>query len=196
MLLGVTGNSGCGQTTFAAELARCGAGVCSLDNVGHRLLKRPRVAREVGDVLELPGLSDQAPAAIRRRVGERVFGQPEMLRALNSLVHPMMRRWAHLSAARLGGRPGLFVLEGALILELDLAVLLDHLVVVEDTLERCQHRLAARDGADPETVRARWRAQWSLERKRACADAVVRNSGGRQELREQARALYRRLRRM
>ena len=196
MLLGVTGNSGCGQTTFAFELARCGAEVCSLDRVGHRLLARPSVARRLEEALGLPGLADDGLDRIRRRVGEVVFGSPHRLKTLNSMVHPMMRRWACIAAGRLRGSPGVYVLEGALILELELASLLDRLVVIEDTMQRCMRRAAERDGTSPDTVRARWRAQWSMDRKSAAADFVVRNSGGEEALRREARALYSRLQRM
>lgn len=196
MLLGVTGNSGCGQSTFAIELSRCGAEVCSLDRVGHRLLERPPVAGRVEEALGLPGLAGQDLDRIRSRVGELVFEHPDRLRTLNSIVHPMMRRWAHIAASRLRPKEGLFVLEGALILELELSPLLDRLVVVRDTMQRCMSRAARRDGTSPETVRARWRAQWSMDRKAAAADFVVRNSGGEGRLRGEARALYSRLRRM
>lgn len=196
MLLGVTGNSGCGQTTFASELSRCGAEVCSLDRVGHRLMARPSVARRVGEALGLPGLADDGLDRIRSRVGEVVFGSPELLETLNSFVHPMMRRWACMAAGRLRGRRGVYVLEGALILELGLDSLLDRLAVVEDTMQRCMRRAAERDGTSPQTVRARWRAQWSMDRKSAAADFVVRNSGGEERLRREARALYSRLQRM
>lgn len=196
MLLGVTGNSGCGQTTFASELSRCGAEVCSLDRVGHRLLARRSVSQRVGRALGLPGLADDGLDRIRSRVGEVVFDSPHRLKTLNSIVHPMMRRWACIAAGRLRGSPGVYVLEGALILELGLASLLDRLVVIEDTMQRCMRRAAERDGISPDTVRARWRAQWSMERKSAAADFVVRNSGGEEGLRREARALYSRLQRM
>ena len=193
MLLGVTGNSGCGQSTFASELSRCGASVCSLDRIGHRLLGRPFVAGRVEEALGLPGLADEGLDRIRSRVGELVFESPDRLETLNSIVHPMMRRWAAIAASRLRPKEGLYVLEGALILELELAPLLDRLVVVEDSMRRCMRRAAERDGTSPDTVRARWRAQWNMGRKVAAADHVVSNSGGEGRLRGEAKALYSRL---
>ncbi|MEN8209983.1 MAG: hypothetical protein ABFR50_12115, partial [Candidatus Fermentibacteria bacterium] len=48
-LVGITGNSGCGQTTAASFVAeRCG-GVCSLDRIGHRLLNKRYVLRGLAD---------------------------------------------------------------------------------------------------------------------------------------------------
>ncbi len=196
MLVGVTGNSGCGQTSFATELASCGAEVCSLDRVGHRLLARRRIARRAGRNLGLPGLEDLDPPEARRLVGEEVFASRRRLEVLNSLLHPMMRRWAHIAAERVRDCGGIFVLEGALIMELGLAPLFDRLVVIVDTLERCRRRAALRDGVSAGTVEARWRAQWSMQRKAAAADVVVRNSGREDLLLERARALYRSLRRM
>jgi dephospho-CoA kinase len=193
MLLAVTGNSGCGQTTFAGELDRLGAGVCSLDRVGHRLLQRPAVASEVAGQLGIPRGESLSPAELRREVGRRVFADADLLARLNAVIHPMMRRWAHISARRLRGRGGIWVLEGALVLELGLGGLADMVVVVSDTLERCRCRAAARDGVDPASVEARWAAQWSMARKESAADAVVRNRGGREELTGAARALYREL---
>lgn len=192
-LVGVTGNSGCGQTTFAGELQRLGAGVCALDEVGHRLLRRPQVLSRVADALEMPQLVGLEAALARRAIGSAVFTSPRMLSALNSIVHPMLRRWAHLSAARLSGAESLYVLEGALLLELGLDSLLDLLVVVSDSMERASQRVARRDGIPADQVEARWRAQWPLSSKIGRADLVVENSGGEEELRQRARALYRRL---
>ena len=192
-LVGVTGNSGCGQTPFAGEFQRLGAGVCSLDEVGHRLLRRPQVLSRVANALEMPQLVGLEAALARRAIGSAVFASPRMLSALNSIVHPMLRRWAHLSAARLGGAESLYVLEGALLLELGLDSLLDLLVVVSDSMERASQRVARRDGIPEDQVEARWRAQWPLSSKTGRADLVVENSGGEEELRQRARALYRRL---
>jgi len=196
MLLTVTGNSGCGQTTFAAELGRLGARVCSLDRVGHRILSRPAVSAAVAEELGLDGCGDLSPREFRRMVGKRVFADSGSRRRLESILHPRMRRWAHISAGRLHDRRGLWVLEGALVLELGLGELADVIVVVSDTLQRCRLRAAARDGIDPATVEARWAAQWSIRRKESLADVVVANSEGVGRLLARSRALYSELSRM
>jgi dephospho-CoA kinase len=182
-LVGITGNSGCGQSTAAGYASGLCAGVCSLDSVGHRLLERHYVVSDLAmklcrmDLLELRG------PVLRRELGRTAFTDPALLDAVNRTLHPRMQGWARMTAARARVLPGIRVLEGALIVELGLAPLLDRLIVIRDTLERCAERISDRDGVPVTETALRWRSQLPLETKASMADWVIDNTGGKDDMR-------------
>lgn len=190
LMVGVTGNSGCGQSTVAGMAAGFARGVCSLDETGHRLLRKPWVLRELESQLGRRGLSEMSRMELRRVLGEIVFSDPSSLRKLNSVVHPRMAGWARLAAARLSGRGGIWILEGALIYELGLDGIMDTMIVVRDSFERCAERLGRRDGIPGETIAARWEGQLPMEDKAGRADHLVDNSRDMDYLRRQVISIF------
>lgn len=188
--MGITGNSGCGQTTaagFAKEFCR---GVCSLDRIGHRLLKKDYVVREVALGFGRDDFTRMSSSELRSELGKLVFGNNDDLVTLNSIIHHRMVGWARNSAEVLRPRPGIWLLEGALIYELGLDALLDTVVVVRDTAERCFERTAERDGVTGRTVMRRWNGQLDLEDKVSMADYVLKNSGGLDYLKRQVITIF------
>jgi len=190
MFIGITGNSGSGQTTVAEVFERLGARVCSLDETGHRLMERRQVRSALAKSFCRPEFEHFSGAEIRRQLSDSIFLEQELLTLLESVLHPVMIRWAGLCRSVLDDRPGIWVLEGALLFELGLERHADTVILVSDSLNRVQERLIDRDRIDPEIVLARWAHQWSLSRKRHLADIVVDNSGTLEELTEKAERLY------
>jgi len=190
MFVGITGNSGTGQSAVAAVFAGMGAVVCSLDGAGHRLLDRKYVRSDLAMKLYRPELTHMTGLSVRTELARSAFTDHGIMEALESVLHPRMRRWASLSRQLLDGSGGVVVLEGALIFELGLDALLDRMVVVTDTERRSAERLRARDGVGPEIVTARWKRQWNLQRKAGLADYVLENRGTLSELNEEAKNLY------
>jgi dephospho-CoA kinase len=190
LFIGVTGNSGTGQTTVARVFSAMGAGVCSLDETGHRLLEREVVRYALAKRLYKPELKSMPGSGVRRELSRTAFSSPGTMDAVEEVLHPLMKRWAVLSRSRLEDIEGVWVLEGALIFEMGLEGLFDRVILVRDTMERSAHRLSARDGIGNEVVTARWARQWTLDRKAGLADCVLENSASLDELNEKARRLY------
>lgn len=182
-LVGITGNSGSGQSTAAGFAAEVCSGVCSLDAVGHRLLDRTYVISDLAMRLCRPDLLRLRGVALRRELGRSAFSDPALLDAVNAVLHPRMIGWARSAAVTLRTLPGLRVLEGALIIELGIAPLLDRLIVVRDTLERSARRVGLRDGIPEAEVARRWSRQLPLETKAEMADWVVDNLGTQADMR-------------
>jgi dephospho-CoA kinase len=86
VVLGLTGSIGMGKTTTAAMLRRRGVPVHDADATVHRLY-----AGEAVDAVEaaFPGVA--AGGSIdRTKLAARVLGDPEALRRLERIVHPMV----------------------------------------------------------------------------------------------------------
>jgi len=132
----------------------------------------------------MPELSEIRGDELRAALRDIVFSDPVQMEKLNSIVHPRMKRWAVSSAARLrnGAATGIWVLEGALIYELGLDVLLDLVIVVSDTPERCARRISERDGVSTGVALQRWNFQMSLDEKEATSDIVIANHGSKADM--------------
>lgn len=193
-LVGITGNSGCGQTTAAMAAAEYCRGVCSLDVTGHRLLDRPYVATDLARSFCRPELLRLRGDSLRSELRRTVFTDPVEMEKLNSILHPRMKRWTAISAAALrSAGPGIWILEGALIFELGLESFLDFIIVVSDTPERSAERVAGRDGITVEEALARWENQMDLAEKEAASDLVLRNSGTEDDIRGAIRSIFARM---
>ncbi|MCK4807497.1 MAG: dephospho-CoA kinase [Candidatus Aegiribacteria sp.] len=175
-LVGITGNSGCGQSTAAGFITEQCAGVCSLDRVGHRLLSKPYVLRDLADGFSKSGLLTMSENEIRSELRTIVFDDPEKMAILNSVLHPRMTRWASTSAVFLKSIRGIWVLEGALIYELGIDRHLDCMIVIEDTPDRSAERLVKRDDISAEYALKRWKRQLPVNAKVSRADYIVHNS--------------------
>lgn len=175
ILIGITGNSGCGQTTAASALEGLAEGICSLDELGHRMLEKGFVAKELAGEFGIEEMAGMTPSELRSTLSGMVFDDSDHLHSLNSVLHPRMVRWVRMAARRARDLGGAWVLEGALLFELGLGDLFDRTIVVRDTFERCARRLWTRDGIPPGVTRRRWDSQMGLDRKASMADHVVEN---------------------
>jgi dephospho-CoA kinase len=84
VLIGLTGSCCAGKNYVAALLEKRGFPVLDVDKLGHEALARERdavTARFGADVARDGGID-------RKRLGEKVFGKPAELAALEAIVHP------------------------------------------------------------------------------------------------------------
>ncbi|MBN2049075.1 MAG: dephospho-CoA kinase [Spirochaetales bacterium] len=87
MVLGLAGKYCAGKNLAATILKEQGYSIIDVDALGHEALAACReaiVSRFGADILSSAGDID------RKKLGTRVFGDPEELAALESLVHPWM----------------------------------------------------------------------------------------------------------
>ncbi|MFO8184839.1 MAG: dephospho-CoA kinase [Candidatus Aegiribacteria sp.] len=190
LLVAITGNSGCGQTTAASFVEGLVTGICSLDRIGHRLLEKEYVLRELEEALGMSDAGTMGKTRLRRKLSGIVFSDPDKMEKLNYVVHPRMKGWAGLCSSILSRRGGIWVLEGALIFELGLDDLFHRTVVIRDTLERCALRLESRDGISREMTENRWSNQMPMEEKVSRGDFVADNSRDADYLRGQILSIF------
>jgi len=89
MIIGLTGEYCAGKNHIAAMLETRGLPVLDVDKLGYTALEseKERIFTQLGDDLRKPdGTVD------RRLLGQRVFGNPEKLTALEEIVHPAANR--------------------------------------------------------------------------------------------------------
>ncbi|NPB04962.1 MAG: dephospho-CoA kinase [Aquificae bacterium] len=182
----LTGNIGSGKSTVARLLEKYGVSVLDADRVVHRLLERDEVkealVRKLGrEVLNPDG------SVNRRAVAERVFGNPELLRWLESLLHPKVYEEFDRFC---GERGGVCALEAALVFEKGNQNRFHYTVLVYAPKEVAKKRALQR-GLSEEEFERRWSRQMDPEKKKKLADFVVDNSGPLEETERQVRELAR-----
>jgi len=89
MLIGLTGNYCAGKNYVASMLETRGLPVLDVDKLGYQVLETEKdaiFAQFGSDLKKADGSLD------RRLLGQRVFGNPEKLSALEAIVHPSANR--------------------------------------------------------------------------------------------------------
>lgn len=189
-VVGLTGGIGSGKSAAAEEFARLGASVVDTDAIAHELTRAgggaiPEVERLFGsEVIGADGAMDRA------KVRARVFADPAAKRALEALLHPMIR---DESRRRIASAKGPYVLHVVplLIESADYRMRVDRVLVV-DCPEALQiARVRARSGLSEAEVRAILASQTTRAERLAAADDVIDNGGSLDALREQVAALHR-----
>ncbi len=183
-VLGLIGAIGAGKSSVASKLAERGALVLDADAIGHALLdQRPAreqvVARFGPAVLDRTREADAPPAIDRRALGAIVFADRNALKALETILHPRMRRTFGKAIERAvrRGKASAVVLDAAILLEKGWEALCDLVVFVDAPDDQRLARLTAHRGWTESDLRAREAAQWPVVEKRRRADMVVTNDG-------------------
>lgn len=181
LVIGLTGGIASGKSTVSRVLKELGAPVIDADLVAKEVIRpgteawRELVEAFGEDILNEDGTID------RRRLGDKVFADPEAVRRLNEITHPRIleaigRRLEEY--ARLGedAPPGV-VIDAPLLIEAGMVDMVDEVwLVVVDQKTQIQ-RLMARDHFGVEQALNRINAQIPLEKKKRYADVIIDNTG-------------------
>ncbi len=185
MTIAVTGPFASGKSTFVRLLGELGAETISADEIVHDLLAEDE--QTVSRVVERFGSGVLGDRGVdRRALGRKVFGDPEALRDLEDILHPLVRRETGRRVA--ASRADLFVAEVPLLFEDESSGAYDHTVAVVVPEER-RRAWAAERGVDEAALRAIEARQLPQEEKARRADIVVQNDGGVDKLKRQAEEL-------
>ena len=188
-VVGLTGGIGSGKSAAAEEFARLGAGVVDTDAIARELTlpggaAMPQVKTLFGDAFVLP-----SGAMDRDAMRNRVFSDPTAKRALESLLHPMIRDEGErrIAASR---APYVIYLVPLLAESVDARRRVDRILVV-DAPEALQiERVGARSSLAADQVRAIVAQQATRAQRRAIADDLIDNSGTLASLHRQVAALH------
>ncbi|MBI1404853.1 MAG: dephospho-CoA kinase [Caulobacter sp.] len=193
MLVGLTGSIGMGKSTTARLFAEEGTPVYDADAAVHQLYARGGAAvapleEEFGDVV-VDGAID------RERLSARVVGDPDAMKRLEAIVHPLVgaSRVGFFEAARASGAD-IVVLDIPLLFETGGEKAMAAVVVVSAPADMQRERVLARPGMTAEKFEAILARQTPDAEKRARADFVIDTSRGVDHARDQVREVLATLR--
>ncbi|WP_068875822.1 MULTISPECIES: dephospho-CoA kinase [unclassified Phenylobacterium] len=187
-IIGLTGSIGMGKSTTAAMFRDLGIPVYDADAAVHDLYDEGGAA--VGPVDEaFPGVVKDGRVD-REELRKRVLGQPEELKRLNAIVHPLVGRdrIGFFKAAEEAGAD-MVVLDVPLLYETGGDANVEAVVVVSAPPEMQRERVLARPGMTPERLDAILAQQMADAEKRARAHYVVDTGRGLDAAREQVAAI-------
>jgi dephospho-CoA kinase len=190
--VGLTGGIGAGKSEVSRLLASYGAVVVDADKIAREVVEPGTpgldavVAAFGEDILAPDGTLD------RPALGAIVFADPDRLRTLNEIVHPLVgARSAELERA--AAPDAVVVHDVPLLTENGLASLYDLVVVVDASPETRLDRLLRLRGTSEADARGRMAAQATREQRLAVADLVIDNDGPLEALEPQVREVWRQL---
>lgn len=174
--LGLTGGIGSGKSTVARLLQERGATVIDADAISRACTLEggaaiPAIAQTFGQEFIAPD-----GALDRPRMRDHVFAHPEARRALETIVHPLVRAEIRRQAA--ASRSPCLVFDVPLLVESpEWRHQLDRVLVVDCSEETQIRRVTERNGWNRSTIEAVLRSQSPRTRRLVAADTVIFNDG-------------------
>jgi dephospho-CoA kinase len=173
--VGLTGGYATGKSFVAGEFERLGCKVIYADKLGHEVLLPdgeaygPAVALFGSQILGLGGAID------RKKLGEIVFAQPDLLKKLNEIVHPAVHRLESqfLSAYHCENPHAIVITEAAILIETGRYKAFDRLVVTVCSEKTQIDRGIKRDHLSREEIAGRLKEQMPAIEKPNYAHYVV-----------------------
>lgn len=170
IVLGLTGSIGMGKSTAAQMFMDAGIPIYSADETVHKLYSG--VAAPLIEAA-FPGVTENG-VVDRAELSKAVIGNPEALKKLESIIHPLVRSEenAFRKTAELQGAK-LVVIDIPLLFETGGDERVDKILVVSAPADVQKKRVLARSDMTPEKLAAILKRQTPDAEKRGRADFVV-----------------------
>jgi dephospho-CoA kinase len=181
ILIGLTGGIGSGKSEVARLLTERGAEIIDADLIV-RELQQPG-AEVYEKMIELFGSEVVAAdkSLDRTAIAKKVFTDESLLKTLNQLVHPIVRRVMNERVESFRDTDKVVVLDIPLLVE-NPREGLDGVLVIDLDAEIAVKRLVEQRNMSADDARARIAKQATREQRLAIADHVIDNSGDRNAL--------------
>jgi dephospho-CoA kinase len=187
-VVGLTGGIGSGKSAAAEEFERLGATVIDTDAISHVLTGKNGAALPEIERLFGKEFISRGGDLERRKMRELVFSDPKARRALEGLLHPMIRDESKRLIEAAAGSYVIHVVP-LLVESGEYGRRVDRVLVIDAPEEAQVARVRTR-GLTEEEVRAIMRSQVPRAERLAAADDVIENTGTLDALRKQVGALH------
>ena len=191
LIVGITGPTGAGKTSALRALEQLGGCVLDCDAIYHDMLRsddglRRALTDTFGSVFTADGHLD------RQKLGTLVFGDPQQLERLNTII------FAHLPRElerRMAASPAPIIgIDAINLVESGLSKLCDRTLAVLAPVEDRVRRIMARDGISEEYARLRVAAQKDDAFYRShCTDVLENTSAAPEEFQKAASLFFSRI---
>ena len=182
LVLGLTGNIGCGKSSVSTIFMENNIKVVDADIVARQIFDDKNLLNEVFSTFG-KSIRNQDGSLNRRALGNIVFNDDEKLILLNNLTHPKIKQKI-LSKVEEYKNQGekIVVIDAALLIEDDYIKKKQKLILITCRKEIQINRIIARDNCTKEEAISRINSQMSQEEKVKFADYIIDNSNSFEEL--------------
>lgn len=184
--IGLTGQIASGKSTVSAYLQQKGATIIDADLLAREVVLPGKPAHNAIkayfgiEYFYADGTLD------RKKLGARVFSDPEALQQLNEITHP---RVIEETLVQMKEKEGIFVIDAPLLLQAGMDVLCDEVWIVRAAKSVRLQRIMQRDGLDNRQAEARIRSQEKKEQ--ACVPVYfIENNKDKEALEEAVAGLW------
>ncbi len=187
----VTGGLASGKSTVCRLFEELGSYVVSADAIVHQLLSPDTaVGQQVISLLGPDSISDHR--FDRRKIADKVFSHPDLLRALEKILHPAVFNEIKTKYLQIKNeqKHSLFVAEIPLLYESESDHFYDAVIAVTADPDICRRRFKEHNQHDDNEFDKRMKRQLSPQQKAAKAQFLITNNGSLDELKQQVEAIY------
>jgi len=177
IIVGIIGGIGSGKSTVAAEFSKLGCAVINADALVHEFLDERPVLQRIAKALGTSPFNESSPLN-RRKIARLVFGNPDNLAKLNSILHPrVLEKTEKLinKYRRIEEIPAIF-LDMPLLIEVGWAERCDRIIFVECPQKLRYQRIQEKFGLSVKDIKMREIFQISLDKKLFRADTTINNN--------------------
>jgi dephospho-CoA kinase len=187
-IIGLTGNIATGKSVVRRMLEHLGAYSIDADALAHRAMAKGAPGYQ--PILDTFGkiILDSNGEIDRAKLGRLVFADPDSLRALEKIIHPLVEQAIDILVQRASQR--VIVIEAIKLLEGPLAAACDTIWVTHAPPNLQKERLVSKRGLNEAEALQRIQAQGAQEIKTAAANVVIHNIGSFEDTWKQVTAAW------
>lgn len=190
-VIGLTGSSGSGKSSVSNIMADLGAFVISADKLAKESLNKDtptylKTIETFGDkILSKDGTIN------RKTLHSIVFDNPEKLRLLEGIIHPVVRKKVEVLINAHSNNDNPIIYDVPLLFEKNMDSEGFHkIILVSAPRDELIKRICLRDGINLQEAEQRLKNQLPDQEKRKRADIIIENDGTLEELRDKIEMLY------
>lgn len=182
IVLGLTGNIGCGKSSVSNIFIQNGIDVVDADIEARRIFDDKDLLNKVFSTFG-DSIKNEDGSLNRKALGNIVFNDDEKLIQLNNLTHPQIKKniLSQVSKYKEQGKK-IVVIDAALLIEDDYLPYIDKLVLITCREDIQIERIKNRDNCTEKEAVSRINSQMSQSEKSKFADYIIDNSNSFEEL--------------
>ncbi|WP_394759294.1 dephospho-CoA kinase [Flavobacterium sp.] len=170
-IIGLTGGIGSGKTTIARLFEAEGIPVYIADDEAKKIMLLPETIAEIEQCFGQEVIENNQ--IDKKKLSEIVFNNPEKLKNLNSIIHPLVKK--HFDDWVKKQKSPFVIKEAAILFESGSYKYCDKIITVIASEETRVKRVIERDNCTKEEVLNRIKNQWSDSQKISKSDYVIEN---------------------
>ncbi|MGM9535470.1 MAG: dephospho-CoA kinase [Intestinibacter sp.] len=182
LVLGLTGNIGCGKSSVSNIFMQKDIDVIDADIEARKIFDDKDLLNKVFSTFGY-SIKNEDGSLNRKALGNIVFNDDEKLIELNNLTHPKIKQniLSKVSKYKEQGKK-IVVIDAALLIEDDYLPYIDKLILVTCREDIQIERIKNRDNCTEEEAISRINSQMSQSEKSKFADYIIDNSSSIEEL--------------
>lgn len=189
LVIGLTGNIGCGKSSLSKILRQNSIDVIDADIISREIMDNKSILTEIFNSFG-EQVKRENGTLDRKKLGSIVFTNDEKLIKLNNITHPAIKKEIkkRIEDIKANNR-NIVIVDAALLIEGNFLDLVDKLIVITCDEKIQIERIISRDNFTREEAISRIKSQMSQGEKLKFGDYIIDNSGDMNDLKYKANKL-------